>query len=47
VAYKNIAEGGEPSKAYTEAAQKLTRKRVALAGYRLAGVLNALFVPQP
>lgn len=47
VAYKNITEGGEPSKTYTEAAQKLTRKRVALAGYRLADVLNALFVPQP
>jgi hypothetical protein len=49
VVYKNITEGGEPSKAYTEAAQKLVRKRLALAGYRLAGVLNALFVvaPQP
>lgn len=47
VAYKNITEGGEPSKAYTEAAQKLTRKRLALAGYRMAGLLNALFVPGP
>ncbi|HEX8146737.1 MAG TPA: S1/P1 nuclease [Pyrinomonadaceae bacterium] len=44
VVYKNITEGGEPSKAYTDAAQKLTRKRLALAGYRLAGVLNALFI---
>ena len=47
VVYKNITEGGEPSKEYTEAAQKLARKRLALAGYRLAGVLNALFVPAP
>ena len=47
VVYKNIAEGAEPSKAYTDAAQKLARKRLALAGYRLAGVLNALFVPAP
>ncbi len=47
VAYRNIAEGSAPSQAYTEAAQQLSRKRLALAGYRLAGVLNALFVPQP
>jgi hypothetical protein len=47
VVYKNITEGGEPSKTYTDAAQKLSRKRLALAGYRLAGVLNALFVPMP
>jgi hypothetical protein len=47
VVYKNITEGGEPSKAYTAAAQKLSRKRLALAGYRMAGVLNALFVPAP
>ncbi|HWW76664.1 MAG TPA: S1/P1 nuclease [Pyrinomonadaceae bacterium] len=47
VAYKNITEGSAPSQAYTEAAQQLARKRMALGGYRLAGVLNALFVPQP
>jgi hypothetical protein len=47
VVYKNITEGGAPSKAYTDAAQKLSRRRLALAGYRMAGVLNALFVPQP
>jgi len=47
VVYKNITEGGEPSKAYTDAAQKLSRKRLALAGYRMAGVLNALFVAAP
>jgi hypothetical protein len=44
VVYKNITEGGAPSQAYTDAAQRLSRKRLALAGYRLAGVLNALFV---
>ncbi len=47
VVYKNITEGGEPSKAYTDAAQKLARKRIALAGYRMAEVLNALFVEAP
>jgi hypothetical protein len=47
VVYKNITEGGEPSKPYTDAAQKLVRKRLALGGYRMAGVLNALFVPAP
>ena len=44
VVYKNISEGEAPSKAYTDAAQKLSRKRLAVAGYRLAGVLNALFI---
>jgi hypothetical protein len=47
VVYKNITEGAAPSQAYTDAAQQLSRKRLALAGYRLAGVLNALFLPQP
>ena len=46
VTYKNITEGSAPSQSYTEATQKLTRKRLALAGYRLAGVLNKLFVPE-
>jgi len=45
VVYKNIKEGETPSKEYTAEAQKLVRKRLALAGYRMAGVLNALFVP--
>jgi hypothetical protein len=44
VVYRNITEGAEPSKAYTEEAQRLSRKRLALAGYRLAGVINSLFV---
>src|ERR1700749_3807336 len=35
VVYKNITEGSAPSKEYTDAAQKLARKRLALAGYRL------------
>jgi hypothetical protein len=50
VTYKNITEGSAPTPAYTEEAQKLSRKRLALAGYRLAGVLNSLFVveaPKP
>jgi hypothetical protein len=47
VTYKNITEGSTPSPAYTEEAQKLSRKRLALAGYRLAGVLNKLFVEAP
>ncbi|HYH85486.1 MAG TPA: S1/P1 nuclease, partial [Pyrinomonadaceae bacterium] len=44
VVHKNIVEGETPSRAYTDAAQKLSRKRIATAGYRLAGVLNALFI---
>jgi hypothetical protein len=47
VVYKNITENSAPSKEYTDAAQKLVRKRLALAGYRMAGILNALFVPPP
>jgi S1/P1 Nuclease len=47
VVYKNITENSTPSKEYTDTAQKLVRKRLALAGYRMAGVLNALFVPAP
>jgi len=47
VVYRNVTEGQTPSKSYTDAAQKLSRQRLALAGYRLAGVLNALFVPAP
>ena len=47
VAYRNISEGAAPSKEYTEEAQRLSRRRIAVAGYRLAGVLNSLFVPAP
>lgn len=46
VTYKNITEGSAPSASYTEEAQKLSRKRLALAGYRLANVLNTLFVAE-
>jgi hypothetical protein len=47
VVYRNIKEGDEPSKAYTDEAQRLSRKRLALGGYRLAGVLNTLFQTAP
>lgn len=43
-AYAGIKEGEAPTKTYTDHAQKLSRRRIAVAGYRLAGVLNALFV---
>jgi hypothetical protein len=46
VTYKNITEGAAPSQVYTDEAQKLCRKRLALAGYRLAGVLNSLFAAE-
>jgi hypothetical protein len=42
--YVGIHEGEAPSAAYAEQAQKLSRRRIAIAGYRLAGVLNALLV---
>lgn len=47
VVYRNITEGSTPSRAYTEEAQRLARKRLAIAGYRMAGVLNMLFIPRP
>jgi hypothetical protein len=47
VVYKNITENTAPSKEYTDAARQLVRKRLALAGYRMASVLNAVFVPAP
>jgi hypothetical protein len=47
VAYRNITEGAAPSQAYVDAARKLSRRRLALAGYRLAGLLNMLFVGAP
>jgi S1/P1 Nuclease len=43
VVYKNIKENDAPSKAYTDEAQRVARMRLALAGYRLAGVLNKMF----
>ncbi len=41
-AYRNIKEGESPSKAYTDEAQRISRMRLALAGYRLAAVLNKM-----
>ena len=42
--YGGIEPGDAPDKAYTEKARKLTERRVALGGYRLAAVLNANLV---
>ncbi len=39
VAY-NLPEGTKPTAQYEDAARQLVRKRVALAGYRLAGMLS-------
>lgn len=38
-----IEEGSFPSEEYTQKAQKICQERVALAGYRLANILNHLF----
>jgi hypothetical protein len=45
-AYAKIKEGGSPSAEYAAEAQKISGQRIALAGYRLAAVLNALFVEE-
>ncbi|MDQ3803793.1 MAG: S1/P1 nuclease [Acidobacteriota bacterium] len=47
VAYANIKENETPSKAYTDEARRVSRLRLALAGYRLAALLNLLFVEPP
>lgn len=47
VVYANIRENETPSKAYTDEAQRLSRVRLATAGYRMAGLLNLLFVEPP
>ena len=39
-----IKEGESPSAEYTAEAQKISGQRIALAGYRLAEVLNTIFV---
>jgi hypothetical protein len=44
VRVRRIMEGEAPGKAYTDQAQQLSKKRLATAGYRLAAVLNAIFV---
>ncbi|MDQ1522966.1 MAG: hypothetical protein QOE47_890 [Pyrinomonadaceae bacterium] len=46
-AYAKTREGEAPSAAYTAEAQKISGERIALAGYRLAAVLNNLFVEKP
>jgi hypothetical protein len=48
VAYAGIREGEPPSPAYAEQAQATCGRRIALAGYRMAAVLNEILVrPQP
>jgi hypothetical protein len=42
--YSGIRERETPSQEYTERARRLSRQRISLAGYRLAAVLNSLFV---
>jgi hypothetical protein len=44
VVYAKAREGETPSAAYTQEAQRISGERIALAGYRLARVLNMLFV---
>lgn len=42
-AYVKIKEGEAPSEAYTQEAQRIVGRRIALAGYRMAEVLNTVF----
>jgi len=42
--YARAREGEAPSAVYTTEAQKISGERIALAGYRLAHLLNQLFV---
>lgn len=46
-AYANLREGQPPSPAYVEEARRVIRMRIALGGYRMAGLLNMLFVGPP
>lgn len=43
VAY-NIPEGAKPSKQYLQVGQRISSQQLALAGYRLANLLNEIFV---
>lgn len=45
-AYPKIKEGGSPTPEYAAEAQKISGQRIALAGYRLAEVLNTIFVEE-
>ena len=46
-AYVRIREGEAPSPEYAREAQRIVGQRVTLAGYRMAEVLNRLFVARP
>lgn len=41
--FKNIEEGGKPSKTYIDNAQATAGKRLAFAGYRLGELMNRLY----
>jgi hypothetical protein len=41
-AYAKVREGEAPSAEYTKEVQRISATRIALAGYRLAAVLNSL-----
>jgi S1/P1 Nuclease len=43
-AYVKVRDGGTPSPEYVAEAQKIVGQRITLAGYRMAEVLNTLFV---
>ena len=45
--YAKIKENDTPSQAYTDETRKIAAQRIALAGYRLAGVLNSLYIESP
>ncbi len=45
-AFVKVKEGEAPSAEYTAEAQKISGQRIALAGYRLAEVLNTIFVEE-
>ena len=45
--YVRVREGEAPSRAYAEEAQRISGERIALAGYRLAAVLNDVLVRPP
>lgn len=43
VVYVGVTDGSAPSASYTSKAKELSRRRIALAGYRLAEVLNTIY----
>jgi hypothetical protein len=48
IAYPGVREGEAPSPDYTREAQAVCGRRIALAGYRLAAVLNEILIrPEP